>query len=63
MQKTKKAIRKRFKTTGTGKLIRRKPNHRHLLRKKSKKQRRSANKDQSVSEGMSVYLKKGLPYN
>ena len=42
MQKTRKSIAKRFKKTGTGKLLRRTPGHRHLLRNKSVKQRRRA---------------------
>jgi len=42
MTKTRKSIAKRFKLTGTGKLLRRTPGHRHLLRNKSVKQRRRA---------------------
>jgi large subunit ribosomal protein L35 len=40
MQKTKKSIAKRFKVTGTGKVMRRKPGKRHMLRNKNKKQLR-----------------------
>ena len=53
MQKTKKSIAKRFKVTGTGKIRRRRPGHRHLLRKKSRKQRRKDCQWQSVSKGIS----------
>jgi len=40
MQKTRKSVSKRFKVTGTGKVMRRSPNARHLLSSKSRKQRR-----------------------
>ncbi len=36
-QKTRKSAAARFKVTGTGKLMRRKQNSRHLRRKKSRK--------------------------
>lgn len=36
-QKTRKGVSKRFKITGTGKVLRRTQNMRHLRRKKSKK--------------------------
>ncbi|MDR1254509.1 MAG: 50S ribosomal protein L35, partial [Puniceicoccales bacterium] len=35
MQKTKKSIAKKFKITGTGKVLHRKPGFRHFLRRKS----------------------------
>jgi len=35
--KTRKIVAKRFKITGTGKVLRRTPNMRHLRRRKSKK--------------------------
>lgn len=60
MQKTKKSIAKRFKITGSGKLMRRKPGHRHLLRNKSHKQLKSMTKDQSVSEGFTKMYKKAI---
>jgi large subunit ribosomal protein L35 len=60
MQKTKKAIVKRFKVTGTGKLMRRTPGHRHLLRKKSVQRRRRASNDKSVSPGFTKRLKQGM---
>ena len=47
--KDKKTIAKRFKKTGTGKLLRRTPGHRHLLRNKSVKQRRRAGSSKLVS--------------
>lgn len=36
-QKTRKGVKKRFKVTGTGKVLRRSQNMRHLRRRKSKK--------------------------
>lgn len=62
MQKTKKSIAKRFKMTGTGKLMRRSPGKRHLLRKKSVKQKRAAGKDKPVSPGMTKMLLRALPF-
>lgn len=40
-QKTRKGVAKRFKITGSGKVLRRSQNMRHLRRKKSKKAIRS----------------------
>jgi large subunit ribosomal protein L35 len=47
--KTHKATAKRFKITGRGKLRRLKQNRSHLRRKKSKRVRRSFDKDLPVS--------------
>jgi large subunit ribosomal protein L35 len=60
MQKTKKAIKKRFKITGSGKLMRRTPGRRHLLRKKSIKQKRSSGIDKQVSPGFAKRLKAAI---
>lgn len=60
MQKTKKSISKRFKVTGTGRLMRRKPGKRHLLRSKSTRRRRSMRQDQSVSKGFQKRLEKAI---
>jgi large subunit ribosomal protein L35 len=62
MQKTKKSIAKRFKLTGTGKLVRRTPGFRHLLATKSSKQKRRASKDKLVAEGHAKPLKRALPF-
>ena len=62
MQKTKKSIAKRFKVTGTGKLLRRTPGHRHLLRNKSIKQRRRAGASKLVADGQRANLIRGLPF-
>jgi len=39
--KTRKSVAKRFKVTGTGKLLRRKQGKRHILQKKSSKRKRA----------------------
>lgn len=62
MQKTRKSIAKRFKKTGTGKLLRRTPGHRHLLRKKSVKQRRRAGHSKLVADGQRADLIRALPF-
>lgn len=62
MQKTKKSIAKRFKLTGTGKLVRRSPGTRHLLRNKTVKQKRRNSKDKLVAPGRAANLMKALPF-
>lgn len=62
MQKTKKSIAKRFKKTGTGKLMRRSPNTRHLLRSKSNKARRRRGNDKRVDEGFEATFKSAMPF-
>lgn len=62
MQKTKKSIAKRFKQTATGKLVRRSPGQRHLLRKKSVKQKRRNSKDKLVAPGQTANLMRALPF-
>ena len=62
MQKTKKSIAKRFKLSGSGKLIRRSPGQRHLMRKKTVKQKRRNSRDKLVAPGQAAQLKKALPH-
>lgn len=62
MQKTKKSVTKRFKITGTGKLLRRTPGFRHLLAAKSTKAKRRASKDKHVSPGHAAALMICLPF-
>ena len=62
MQKTKKSVAKRFKMSGTGKLIRRTPGFRHLLSAKSTKAKRRATKDKLVDPGRAAPLKRCLPF-
>jgi large subunit ribosomal protein L35 len=61
MQKTKKSIAKRFKITGTGKVVRRKPGKRHMLRNKNKKQLRRMGQGQLLdSKKMSRSIKQAM---
>ena len=49
--KTRKAMKARFKVTGTGKLKRTRPGRRHILTKKSSKRKRSLAKSRLVDAG------------
>lgn len=49
--KTRKAMKARFKVTGTGKLMRMRPGRRHMLTKKSANRKRSLGKARLVDEG------------
>ena len=49
--KTRKAVKARFKVTGTGKLKRMRPGRRHILTKKSANRKRSLAKSRLVDEG------------
>lgn len=62
MQKTKKSVAKRFKITGTGKMLRRTPGFRHLLAAKSTKSKRRAARDKHVAPGHAAALRKCLPF-
>lgn len=62
MQKTKKSIAKRYKITGTGKVMRRSPGQRHLLSSKSPKQKRRNSKDKEVAPGFAKTVHKALPH-
>lgn len=60
--KTKKAIAKRFRITGTGKLKRSKAFKQHILTKKSAKRKRNLRKVGYVSVTQLKTMKKLLPY-
>jgi large subunit ribosomal protein L35 len=49
--KTRKAVKARFKVTGTGKLKRTRPGRRHILTKKSANRKRHLAKARLVDEG------------
>ena len=49
--KTKRAAAKRFKVTGTGKVLRHSSHHSHILTKKSSKRKRNLRKASLVSAG------------
>jgi large subunit ribosomal protein L35 len=59
-QKTRKGVAKRFKITGTGKVLRRTQNMRHLRRKKSKKTIRAYRKPIEVTGKWAIKIKKML---
>ena len=48
--KPKKAIKKRMKVTGTGKLMRGRPGKRHILTKKSSNRKRKMGKDAPIDK-------------
>ena len=60
--KTRKSAAKRFKMTGTGKLVRRKQGKRHLLIKKNAKRKRKLGKATLVSDADMPRLKKCMPH-
>ncbi|HLS28627.1 MAG TPA: 50S ribosomal protein L35 [Opitutales bacterium] len=62
MQKTRKSISKRYKVTGTGKVMRRSPGQRHLLAKKSPKQKRRNSRDKEVAPGQAKIIRASLPF-
>jgi large subunit ribosomal protein L35 len=62
MQKTKKSIAKRFKVTGSGKVMRRTPGRRHLLTNKSARQLRTSRPDKSVAPGQVRHVRRGNPH-
>ena len=60
--KTKRAAAKRFKVTGTGKLVRNKAYKRHILTKKSTKRKRNLRKAAMTDKTNSKVMSKILPY-
>ena len=60
--KTSKSAAKRFKVTGTGKLVRNKAYKSHILTKKSTKRKRNLRKDIVNDENNAKVMKKILPY-
>jgi large subunit ribosomal protein L35 len=60
--KTRKAVSKRFKITGTGKVLRRRQGKRHLLQNKSRKRKRSLGKAVLVAEVDVKAIKANMPW-
>ena len=56
--KTKKSAAKRFKKTGSGKIVHHQGGHRHLSTKKSPKRKRRLRKATSLSKAMTGRTKK-----
>jgi large subunit ribosomal protein L35 len=61
-RKTKKAVAKRFKITGTGKVLRRHSSTRHLLSSKSSKRKRQLGKAALVDKTDIARIKENLPF-
>ena len=61
--KTSRAAAKRFKTTGTGKLVRNKAYKSHILTKKSTKRKRNLRKAVEVDATNAKMMKRILPYS
>ncbi|HHY47119.1 MAG TPA: 50S ribosomal protein L35 [Firmicutes bacterium] len=60
--KTHRGAAKRFKVTGTGKIVRFKAYKSHLLLHKSKRQKRNLRKDAIMEKGDAARIKKLIPY-
>ena len=60
--KTKRAAAKRFKLSGSGKLMRFKANKRHILTKKTTKRKRNLRKPIQADETNVKTMKKVMPY-
>ncbi|MFC7336764.1 50S ribosomal protein L35 [Haloferula chungangensis] len=60
--KTRKAVAKRFKVTGTGKVLRRKQGKRHLLQNKNRKRKRNLGRVALVSDADIKNVKENLPF-
>lgn len=58
--KTHKGAKKRFATTGTGKIKRRQANKRHILEKKAPKRKRQLRPPSLVSEADAPMIKRAL---
>ena len=61
--KTSRAAAKRFKKTGTGKLVRNKAYKSHILTKKSTKRKRTLRKAVEVDATNAKMMKRMLPYS
>ena len=62
-RKTKKAAAKRFKITGTGKILRSHAGKRHLLQSKSAKRKRHLAKSALVDKTDMARIKENLPFS
>ena len=58
--KTNSSAKKRFKVTGTGKIVFQKPFKRHILTKKSTKRKRSMRKDGVVADSNMHFVRRLL---
>ena len=60
--KTNKSVRKRIRTTGSGKFVKMRAGKRHLLQSKSSKRKRHLRESDLVSGSMEKQLRRLLPY-
>ncbi len=60
--KTRKAVSKRFKLTGTGKIVRRKSGARHLMSSKNAKRKRNLGKSTLVDVTDEKRIKENMPF-
>ena len=60
--KTRKAVSKRFKITGTGKVMRQHASRRHLLSSKSGKLKRHMSKSAEVDKTDTARIKLNMPF-
>ena len=60
--KTKRAAAKRFRVTGTGKLVRRRANKRHILTKMSSARKRRLQGPSVLCQGDDQLVSRMLPY-
>jgi len=63
LAKTRKAVAKRFKVTGSGKVLRRSQGKRHILQKKSSKRKRSLSGAKLVADTDVWAVKQNLPFS
>lgn len=63
LAKTRKAVSKRFKVTGSGKVIRRRQGKRHLLQSKNRKRKRSLGKGVLVAHVDVPAIMENLPFH
>jgi len=61
--KTRKSVAKRFKITGTGKIVRNRPGKRHLLASKSPKRRRRLGTTTLVDKTDYARVMENLPFS
>jgi large subunit ribosomal protein L35 len=61
--KTRKSVAKRFKITGTGKIVRNRPGKRHLLASKSPKRRRRLGTPTLVDKTDYARVMENLPFS
>ena len=61
--KTKKSVAKRFKITGTGKVMRSRAGKRHLLASKSAKRRRGLGTSKEVDHTDTYRITQSLPFS